>query len=225
MAYGSLARLRNHSFVMLLALVAALPAAAAPLHLIALGDSLTQGFGLLPEDGLVPQLQDWLQAHGHDVTVLNAGVSGDTSAGGRSRIDWTLAGGGDAIIVELGGNDLLRGIDPAATRDNLDAILKAASAKGLPILLIGLSAPGNFGADYQTAFDAIYPDLAAKYHAMLVANFFAPLTAGTDRAAAMKADMQEDGIHPNAAGVRIIVDALGPQVGQLLARDGAPATN
>lgn len=225
MAYGSFARLRNHSFVMLLALVATLPAAAAPLQVIALGDSLTQGFGLPPEDGLVPQLQAWLQAHGHDLTVLNAGVSGDTSAGGRARIDWTLAGGGDAIIVELGGNDLLRGIDPAATRDNLEAILKAASARGLPILLIGLSAPGNFGADYQAEFDAIYPDLAAKYHAMLVPNFFAPLTAGTDRTAAMKADMQDDGIHPNAAGVKIIVDALGPKVVQLLAEVGKPATN
>jgi acyl-CoA thioesterase-1 len=225
LAYGSIAQLRNHSFVILLALFAAAPASAAPLNLIALGDSLTQGYGLPPDDGLVPQLQNWLQAHGHDVTVLNAGVSGDTSAGGRSRIDWTLAGGGDAIIVELGGNDMLRGIDPAATRDNLDAILRAASAKGLPILLIGLSAPGNFGADYQTAFDAIYPDLAAKYHAMLIPNFFAPLTAGTDRAAAMKTYMQADGIHPNAAGVRIIVAVLGPQVEQLLARIGKPATN
>ncbi|MBI1220700.1 MAG: arylesterase [Rhodobacteraceae bacterium] len=210
---------------MLLALFAALPAAAAPPQLIAFGDSLTEGYGLPPADGLVPQLQDWLQAHGHDVTVLNAGVSGDTSAGGKSRIDWTLAGGGDAIIVELGGNDMLRGIDPVATRDNLDAILQAASAKGLPILLIGLSAPGNYGADYQTTFDAIYPDLAAKYHAQLVPDFFAPLSAATDRAAAMKADMQDDGIHPNAAGVKIIVAALGPQVVQLLARVGQPATN
>ena len=97
----------------------------------------------------MPQLQAWLTAHGADVTVLNAGVSGDTTAGGLSRIGWTLAGGGDAIIVELGGNDLLRGIDPAASRANLDGILNAATAKGLPVLLIGVKAPANYGPDYQ----------------------------------------------------------------------------
>lgn len=210
--------MRNHSFVMVLVMLAALPAAARPLTLIALGDSLTQGYGLPPENGLVPQLQSWLRAQGQDVTVENAGVSGDTSAGGRSRIDWTLAGGGDAIIVELGGNDLLRGIDPAATRANLDAILKAAHAKGLPILLIGLPAPSNYGADYQTAFDAIYPDLAQQYDALLVPDYFAPLTAGTDRDSAMKTYMQGDGIHPNAEGVKRIVAALGPMVIRLLAR-------
>ncbi|MDE3240381.1 MAG: arylesterase [Paracoccaceae bacterium] len=203
---------------MLTALLVALaqPALAAPLKLIAFGDSLTQGYGLPEAQGLVPQLQDWLSAHGQDVTVENAGVSGDTSAGGASRIGWTLAGGGDAIIVELGGNDLLRGIPPETTRANLDAVMKAASDKGLPILLIGLPAPANYGPDYQKQFDAIYPALAAKYQAMLIPDYFAPLRAKTDRTQAMAAYMQPDGIHPNAEGVKVIVASLGPKVVALL---------
>ncbi|MDE3120437.1 MAG: arylesterase [Paracoccaceae bacterium] len=203
---------------MLTALLVALaqPALSAPLKLIAFGDSLTQGYGLPEAQGLVPQLQDWLGAHGQDVTVENAGVSGDTSAGGASRIGWTLAGGGDAIIVELGGNDLLRGIPPETTRANLDAVMKAASDKGLPILLIGLPAPANYGPDYQKQFDAIYPALAAKYQAMLIPDYFAPLRAKTDRTQAMAAYMQPDGIHPNAEGVKVIVASLGPKVMALL---------
>lgn len=209
--------------VLLLPLIA-LPAAAAPRTLIAFGDSLTQGYGLPEDQGLVPQLQAWLATRGQQVRVENAGVSGDTSAGGASRIGWTLAGGGDAIVVELGGNDLLRGIDPATTRANLDAILAACAAKGLPILLVGLPAPPNYGPDYQRAFDAIYPDLAAKYHALLVPDFFAPLLNGEDRAAALRAYMQADGIHPNAEGVQKIVAALGPRVLDLIARIGQPAS-
>lgn len=204
----------------------ALPAAAAPQKLIAFGDSLTQGHGLAPDQGFTAQLQDWLRAHGHDVTVENAGVSGDTSAGGASRIAWTLAGGGDAIIVELGGNDMLRGIDPATTKANLNTILKAVAAKGLPVMLIGIPAPPNYGAGYQSAFDAIYPTLAARYHATLVPDFFAPLLGtGETRAQAMEAFMQPDGIHPNATGVKRIVASLGPKVVALLARAAAPGTN
>ncbi len=203
---------------MALAISLATPALAAPLKLIAFGDSLTQGYGLPDGDGLVPQLEAWLRAHGTDVAVENAWVSGDTTAGGLSRIDWTLVGGGDAIMVELGGNDLLRGIDPANTRANLDAILKAVAAKGLPAMLIGLTAPANYGTDYQTQFDAIYPALAAQYHADLVPNYFAPLLGAEDKTAAMKDYMQSDGIHPNAAGVKRIVASLGPQVQALLAQ-------
>lgn len=209
--------MRNLLAGMLLAAATA-GAAAAGQVLVAFGDSLTQGYGLAPEDGLVPQLQAWLRAHGHDVTVVNAGVSGDTTAGGLARIGWTLGSPADAIIVELGGNDVLRGIDPAASRANLDGILTAAAARGLPILLVGVPAPGNYGADYKQAFDAIYPELAAAHGADLVPDYFAPLTASGDRAQALAEDMQADGVHPNANGVKRIVAALGPRVEALLER-------
>ncbi|TMV70112.1 arylesterase [Thioclava sp. BHET1] len=222
-AYGVGARggnsplLRRAGLAILLTLLP-LAASAAPLRLIMFGDSLTQGYGLPDGEGLVPQLQSWLRAKGHDVTLLNAGVSGDTTAGGLSRIDWTLAGGGDAVVVELGGNDMLRGISPSVTRANLDAILKKIRAKHLPVLLIGIPAAGNYGADYAKAFDAIYPTLAQKYHTALVPDYYAPLEAAEPRAAAMRDFLQADGIHPNAAGVKRIVPALGPAVAALLAQ-------
>lgn len=186
----------------------------------ALGDSLTQGYGLPPEDGFVPQLERYLSEAGISATVLNAGVSGDTTAGGLSRIDWTLTPDVDALIVALGGNDLLRGIAPETARANLAGILDRASARGLPVLLIGLEAPSNYGPDYKAAFDAIYPDLAAEYDALHVESFLAPLIAATggDRAAALARYMQPDGIHPNAAGVAVIVGAIGPAVAELVAR-------
>ncbi len=206
------------ALVLAAALGGAGPASARPLKLIMFGDSLTQGYGLAQGDGLVPQLQAWLRGRGHDVTLINAGVSGDTTAGGRSRIGWTLAGGGDAIVVELGGNDLLRGLPPKLTRTNLDAILSAIRAKGLPTLLVGLPAPPNFGADYARAFDAIFPDLAQRYDTLLMPDYFAPLRKGLSRQAALERYMQPDGIHPDAAGVRRIVPALGARVEQLLDR-------
>lgn len=189
---------------------------AAPVTVAALGDSLTAGYGLAPEDGLVAQLQAWLSAHGTAVTIVNAGVSGDTTAGGLARLDWTLTPDVAALIVNLGGNDMLRGLDPASSRANLEAILQGARQRHLPVLLIGLRAPANYGPDYQAEFDAIYPDLATKYGALLVADYFAPLP--TDNPAALPAFMQADGIHPNAAGVARIVASLGPQVQALLAR-------
>jgi len=194
------------------------PAAANPLTLVALGDSLTQGYGLPQEQGFVPQLQAWLRAKGADVTVVNAGVSGDTSAGGLARLAWTLEGGGDAMIVALGGNDLLRGLDPAETRANIEAILAEASAKGLPVLLIGLPAPGNYGAEYKAAFDAIWPELAAQYGAQMVPNMLAGLSdIAPDQRAGL---VQPDGLHPSADGVKVMVEALGPEVLRLLERAG-----
>ncbi len=181
---------------------------------VALGDSLTAGYGLPQGDGLVPQLQAWLQAKGADVVVENAGVSGDTTAGGLARTDWALTRDADAMIVTLGGNDLLRGIDPANSRANLDAILAKAKARGLPVLLIGLTAPGNYGPEYKTAFDAIYPDLATKYGTLLDTNFFRGIAS--DDPAAVRALMQDDGIHPNAVGVAKIVANIGPQVMDLV---------
>lgn len=211
--YGPIRALRNVTFAFL---VVALPAAAEPLTLVALGDSLTQGYGLAPEDGFVPRLQEWLRAHGQDVTVVNAGVSGDTTAGGLARLEWTLTPDVDAMIVTLGGNDLLRGIDPAMSRANLEGILKGAAAHHVPVLLVAMQAPGNFGPDYKSSFDAIYPDLAAHYHARLAPGFFAPLQKDNPDPAALAPYLQADGMHPNPEGVKKIVDGLGPQVIALL---------
>lgn len=191
-------------------------AQAEPLTLVAFGDSLTQGYGLPDGDGLVPQLQAWLTAKGADVTVMNAGVSGDTTAGGLSRIAWTLTPDVDAIIVTLGGNDLLRGISPTETRANLDAILTETQGRNLPTLLVPMVAPANFGPDYKTAFDALYPDLAAAHGATLAQPFFAPLTNGSEDPAAMQPWLQADGIHPNKEGVAKVVEVLGPEVLALL---------
>ncbi len=195
---------------------------AEPVTVVALGDSLTAGYGLEnPGDGLVPQLESWLKAQGADVVVQNAGVSGDTSAGGLARLDWALGPEVDALIVALGGNDMLRGLDPAGTRASLDEIMKKATERGLPVLLVGMQAPGNFGPDYKTRFDAIYPDLAAQYGALLEGSFFDGLVAAGANAvdpASYAPFMQADGIHPNPEGVKLIVAGLGPKVMELLAR-------
>lgn len=183
----------------------------------ALGDSLTQGYGLPRDEGFVPQLSAWLSDQGAEARVLNAGVSGDTTAGGLSRVSWTLTDDVGAMIVTLGGNDVLRGIDPATSRANLDAILTTADARGVPVLVVGMSAPGNYGPDYKAAFDGMYAELAAAHGALLAPDFFAPLLAMNPVRA--RADyMQADGIHPNAAGVTLIVEALGPHVLDLIGR-------
>ncbi len=206
--------MRNAAFALLLFDV---PVMAQTKTVLALGDSLTQGYGLPQEQGFVPQLQNWLTAQGADVEVINAGVSGDTTSGGVSRLDWSLTPEVDAMIVNLGGNDLLRGIDPAKSRANLDKILATADARDLPVLLVGLRAPGNYGPDFKAAFDAMYPELAATYGVDLEMNFFAPLM--NPSAGGFAADtMQPDGIHPSAAGVALIVQGIGPKVLALLDR-------
>ncbi len=177
---------------------------------LALGDSLTQGYGLPEQDGLVPQMQKWLDDQGVEARLINAGVSGDTTAGGAARVEWSLTPEVDAMIVTLGGNDLLRGIDPAVSRDNLEVILQVAQAKGVEVLLVGLTAPGNYGPEYKTAFDAIYPELSEDYGALLAPDFFAGLGGGDP--AALQRWFQADGIHPNADGVARIVEGLGPSV-------------
>jgi acyl-CoA thioesterase-1 len=189
--------------------------AAQEVTIAALGDSLTQGYGLPAEDGFVPQLETWLTDQGLDARVINAGVSGDTTAGGLSRAAWTLTQDVDAMIVALGGNDLLRGIDPAISRANLRGILQAARMAEVPVLLIGMQAPGNYGPEYKAAFDAIYPELAAEFGVMYLESFFDGLGgAGTDPAD-IRAFMQADGIHPNATGVTRIVDGIGPHAAEL----------
>jgi len=189
-------------------------ATAEPVVIAALGDSLTQGYGLVEKDGFVPQMQRWLQDQGAEVQLINAGVSGDTTAGGAARVEWTLTPEVDAMIVALGGNDLLRGIDPEVSRANLQKILDVAKDGGVEVLLIGMQAPGNFGAEYKQSFDAIYPDLAEEFQVLYATGFFDGLTSAADPNAATQF-MQADGIHPNAEGVARIVDQLGPQVLQL----------
>jgi len=214
LGYGAFARLRNLAVI---ATLAAGPAVAEPITVAALGDSLTQGFGLVPDQGFVPQLEAWLTESGAEVAIINAGVSGDTTAGGLSRVDWTLTEDVDALIVALGGNDLLRGIDPAVSRANLDGILQAATARDLPVLLVGLEAPGNYGPDFKADFEAMFPELADSYGALLYPDFLAPLRTG-DQTEALQRLMQPDGVHPNAEGVKLMVAGIGPEVLELIDR-------
>jgi acyl-CoA thioesterase-1 len=189
---------------LLLASGTAAPADGA-LRILAFGDSLTAGYGLSENDSLPARLQAALAAKGVSAVVVNGGVSGDTTAGGLARLDWALADDPDLVIVGLGANDGLRGIDPANTRANLDAILKRLTQEKRAVLLAGMLAPPNLGADYGEPFNAIYPDLAAKHGVRL----YPFLLAGV---AADPALNQADGIHPNAAGVQVIVARLLPEV-------------
>ncbi|WP_411976054.1 arylesterase [Sulfitobacter faviae] len=198
-------------------------AQAEEVVIAALGDSLTQGYGLPAEEGFVPQLQDWLDAEGVEAKILNAGVSGDTTAGGLARVDWTLTPEVDAMIVTLGGNDMLRGLDPAQARGNIDGILAAAEKTDVEVLLVGMSAPGNYGAGYKADFEALYPDLAEAYDTLFYPDFFTGLLAeetdaGSARSETVQRYFQSDGIHPNAEGVALIVEDIGPAVAELAAR-------
>ncbi|MCY4446835.1 MAG: arylesterase [Rhodobacteraceae bacterium] len=172
------------------------------------GDSLVQGFGLYPEDGMVSQMQNLLDQKGIEVTLVNSGVSGDTTAGGLARLDWTLADGFDGIIILLGGNDLLRGIDYNETRANLTGIMEILKEKEIPALLIGHEAPSNFGPEYKREFERIYTDLSAEYGVLLFPRVFAPIQAlGTNEDVRLEY-FQDDQLHPNTKGVQIIVNAL-----------------
>lgn len=205
----------------MIAFFVASPAMSQGLTLVAFGDSLTHGYGLAEDEGFVAELDRWLDQNGAgEVEVINAGVSGDTTAGGLARIGWSLSGAVDAIIVELGANDLLRGLDPGQSRANLDGILAEISARGIPVLLAGMPAPANFGPEYQAEFDAIFPELAEQYDTLLYPNFLAGLGPGTDLGT-VRHLLQGDGLHPNAEGVKKVVAGIGPAVLELLeqARD------
>jgi len=192
-------------------LVAPLAARAAePVRIVALGDSLTAGYGLPNQSAFATKLQAALKAKGIDAAVANAGVSGDTASGGLERLDWSVPDGTDAVIVELGANDALRGIDPALTEKALDAILTKLAARRIPVLFAGMKAPPNMGADYTKAFDAIYPALAAR-HRVIFYPFF------LDGVAADPKLNQGDGMHPSAAGVDVIVARILPSVERLIA--------
>jgi acyl-CoA thioesterase-1 len=195
---------------------AAIPAAIAetPVKIVALGDSLTAGLGLPEKDGFVPRLQAALAAKGIAAAIVNAGVSGDTAAGALARLDWSAPDGTDAVIVELGANDMLRGFKPEVTRDALDKILQRLKDRHIAVLLCGMRAAPNLGADFGRSFEPIYPELAAKYGALLYPFFL-------DGVAGDRSLNQHDGLHPTAAGVDVIVAAILPKVEELIGRGRA----
>ncbi len=184
---------------------------AKPIRIVAYGDSLTAGYGLAPGDAFPVLLEKALKAKGHNVEVINAGVSGDTTAAGLERFDWAVPDGVDAAIVELGANDGLRGLPPAGARSNLDAILTKLKAKRIQVLVAGIPAPRNWGDAYVKAFDPMFAELAAK-HGTLLYPFF------LDGVALNSALSLPDGLHPNTKGVGIVVERILPKVEELIAR-------
>jgi len=185
--------------------------AETPLRIVAFGDSLTAGYLLPPAASFPAQLEKALKAKGHNVNVINAGVSGDTTAAGLERFDWAFGEAFDAAIVELGANDALRGLPPAEARRNLDEILTRLAQKGAPVLLAGMAAPRNWGPDYVKEFDAIFPALAQKHDALLYPFFLDGV--------AMDGSLNlQDGLHPNERGVAQIVTRILPKVEALIER-------
>jgi acyl-CoA thioesterase-1 len=198
-----------------LALFAA-PVSAETLRLVALGDSLTAGYQLAPQDAFPAALERALKAKGWDITVANAGVSGDTAAQGAARVDWSVPDGTDGVILELGANDALRGLPPEATKASLAKILERLKIRKIPVLIAGMYAPRSLGSDYYETFDAIYPDLAKEYGAELY-PFFLDGVAGQ-----AKLNL-EDGMHPTAEGIRAVVERILPSVESFLRRIQTPS--
>ncbi|MBZ9893226.1 arylesterase [Mesorhizobium sp. BR1-1-6] len=197
--------------IVFLAICGAISSARAePFKIVGFGDSLMAGFGLGPDEGFTDRLQAALRARGRDVTVANAGVSGDTSSGGLARLDWSVPDGTQLVILELGANDMLRGVSPDITRKNLDTMLAKLKQRKIAVLLAGMRAAPNLGADYQNAFDAIFPELAAKYGVTLYPFFL-------DGVAGRSALQLEDGLHPNAKGVAQMVERILPAVEKAIA--------
>ncbi len=188
----------------------AFAARAEPYQIVGFGDSLMAGYGLQPGESFAEKLEKALKAKGHDVVVANAGVSGDTSSAGLSRLDWSVPDGTKLVILELGANDMLRGVSPDLTEANLDKMLSALKAKQIKVLLAGMRAAPNLGPDYQQKFDAIYPRLADKYGVELYPFFL-------DGVAADKPYLLDDGMHPNAAGIDRMVERVLPVVERLMA--------
>ncbi len=209
-AYGAARRI-VHALLLLGALWAA-PALAADRLVLAFGDSLTAGYGLPAAQGFTARLEAALRARGVAARVYNAGVSGDTSAAARARLNWVLAGvraKPDLAIVELGANDMLRGLPPAQARANLDAIVGELARRRIPVLIAGMRAAPNLGRAYARDFESIYPDLARKYHAPLYPFFLAGVAGN-------RGLVQADGMHPNPRGVEIIVGGIAPLVAKAL---------
>ncbi len=176
-----------------------------------LGDSITHGYGLAVEDGLVNQLSNWFASAGLDVTFINGGVSGDTTAGGLERLSWSLTDDVSALVIALGANDVLRGFPPELTRKNLSSIIDIAQSNKLPVLLIGTYAPGNYGEEYKSDFDAIFTDLAKEKNIAYIDSYFRPLLDQVSKGKDVMHLLQADGLHPNPNGVRIIVEYISPQ--------------
>lgn len=194
----------------LLMLAAALPAWAEPFRIVGFGDSLMAGYGLGPGEGFPEKLQAALRGRGHDVVIANAGVSGDTTSGGLSRLDWSIPDGTQLVILELGANDMLRGIDPALVEQNLDKMLARLKERNIPVLLAGMVAAPNLGHAYGEQFGTIYPKLAEKYGATLY-PFFLDGVAGDPKL------LLEDGMHPNATGIDRMVERALPTVEKAIA--------
>jgi acyl-CoA thioesterase-1 len=182
-----------------------------PVQIVALGDSLTAGFNLPASAAFPARLERALREHGHAVEIINAGVSGDTATGGLARLDWSIPDGTDAVIVELGANDMLRGLDPKVTQRALDEIVRRLSERRIAVLIAGMRAIPNLGIDFANGFETIYPEIAAKYDVLLY-PFFLDGVAGEAKL------NQRDGLHPTAGGVDVIVGRILPKVEELLAR-------
>ncbi len=210
MAPYGVQRALTNALALLLLLFCAATANARPVRVLILGDSLTAGYGLAAPDGFQAQMLAALKAHGHDVAFVDAAVSGDTSAGGRARLDWAVGDGVDAAFVELGANDGLRGLPPKDLQANLTAILDALAARHLPILFSGMLAPPNLGADYGNAFKSVYDTLGQRPDLIFDPFYLVGV-------AAVPSLNQADGIHPNPAGVKIIVARLLPDMEKLIA--------
>lgn len=183
--------------------ISSVQAAQKEIKIVAFGDSLTAGYGLPQEDAFPVQLQAALRMQGHNIIVKNAGVSGDTSTGGVQRLGWALSGGADLVLLELGANDALRGIEPAITRQSLITIIEKLQARNIPVFLTGMKAPPNMGTEYQTEFDQIYSELAARYKLGFYPFFLEGVAAEPNL-------NQADAIHPNKEGVAIIVKKMVP---------------
>ena len=185
---------------------------------VAFGDSLTQGYGLPAESGFVPQLDAWLAGQGSQVRMINAGVSGDTTAGGLARLDWTLVEPVDLVIVNLGSNDMLRGLDPRLVNENLNQILEKLEAQSITTLLVGHLGPLNYGADYKEQYDQAFQELAARYDVEFYPFYFKTLMAPEGVTPDLQNYFQADGLHPNAEGVAAVVADMGPFVLRALDR-------
>jgi acyl-CoA thioesterase-1 len=222
--YGLISRYCNAlALILFLAMVqtevhSQTPAETSGKTVVAFGDSLTQGYGLPAESGFVSLLGAWLAGQGAKVRMINAGVSGDTTAGGLARLDWTLVEPVDLVIVNLGSNDMLRGLDPGWAHDNLKKILEILEVRRIKTLLVGHVAPLNYGAAYKERYDSAFQELAARYDVEFYPFYFETLMASDGVTPDLHNYFQEDGLHPNADGVAAVVADMGPYVLRALDR-------